>query len=481
MSKAVATPRFDVFLSCSGSDRVPVRALTKALRHVGLRVFLDEDITRFSGISSSIAAALASSRTLVAYYSADYATRAACQLELMTAFLAGQREGDPLRRVMVINPESNNRHLAPAELADAFFARPTDTDGDLGNLAREVKAWVARSSTCIGELGPFTRPGPRADATFGFVGRYRELWDLHSGLSGSTFPLTQPWRSSAVVSLCGLPGSGKSALAAAYVTRFHAAYPAGSWWLSLADSPTSAAAVETYLSALTRFGRLCGLEHPGVLVVDDVPASLDICAVDQYAAPPGLRTVLVSNENIFDSRMPVIELPPLAGEDAISILARHRPPENDGETTALASVAHLVGHNAGALVTAANYLRDRQGLLSYADYATQISGLTPSSIALIEPFRSLVEGLDDDESLILRVVSLTDSLAIPVQRLATLVQRDPGAALSRLRRRMIARRSGTAWKFEPLPVLAFRRFSGSAGLRLLAGDHLVSFPARFAG
>ncbi|MGM1058557.1 TIR domain-containing protein [Saccharothrix sp. Mg75] len=459
MSSDAGTPRFDVFLSRSGSDRTPVRALARALRRIGVRVFLDEDsITRFTGISSSIANALASSKTLVAYYSADYAIRAACQHELMIAFLAGQREGDALRRVMVINPEPNNRHLAPAELADALFARPATTDGALDELAREIKARTAPIPTGIGASGPLMRPGPHATDTFGFVGRYRELWELHSGLIAPTFPMTQAWRSTAAASICGLPGSGKSALAAAYVTRFHGAHPAGAWWVSLSGTATSAMAVDAYVSALERFGRLCGPDHPGVLVVDDVPAHLDVVALGQYAAPPGLRTVFVSNENLFDVRMPVIELGPMAHHDAVAVLSRRRPPENDGESTALSKVAHLLGHHAGALVTAAHHLEDRQGLLSYAEYATQLTSMTPSLATLAAPFRSLIDGLCHDERLVLSVILLTGSLTIPARLLRTLEQRDPGPALSRLRCRMIAKRSGTIWRFEPLPVVAFQRF-----------------------
>lgn len=456
MSRSDESPRFDVFLSCNGSDREPMRALARALRRIGVRVFLDEEIKRFTGISRTIAGALASSKALVAYYSAGYAVRAACQFELMTAFLAGQRENDPLRRVMVINPEPNNRHLAPAELADAFFARPATTNRALEELAREISEHVAAIPTSIGELGPLTRPGPRPADTFGFVGRYRELWDLHSGLSAPSFPLTHAWRSNAVVSVCGLPGAGKSALAAAYVTRFHSAYPAGAWWVSLAGNASSAA--DTYLSAFERSGRLCSPDRPGLLVVDDVPVNLDVLALDRHVARPGLRTVLVSNENLFESRMPVIELGSLTDDDAITILSRSRQPENDDEANVLSRVAHLLGHHAGALVSAADYLKDRQGLLSYAEYAKRIVGVTPSSTALIEPFLPLLDGLGPDERFVLRTMLMTNSLTIPARLLSRLGQLDPGPALSMLRRRMIANRSGAIWNFDPLSVAAFKHF-----------------------
>src|SRR5690349_16868210 len=114
---------YDVFLSFTGTDRADGRVLATTLRKLGLRVFSDEDsIGYFEGITESITQALGSSKLLVAYYSKDYARRPACQLELMTAFLAGQRQGNPCARIAVINPEHSYDHLLPVELADARYA-----------------------------------------------------------------------------------------------------------------------------------------------------------------------------------------------------------------------------------------------------------------------------------------------------------------------------------------------------------------------
>jgi len=96
--------------------------LTAALHEYGLRVFVDEDdIDYFGGITDQIEHALRSSKTFVVYYSRTYPERPSCQLELTAAFLAGQAEGDPTRRILVINPESSEDHLFPAELSDARY------------------------------------------------------------------------------------------------------------------------------------------------------------------------------------------------------------------------------------------------------------------------------------------------------------------------------------------------------------------------
>ncbi|MDX3195241.1 TIR domain-containing protein [Streptomyces sp. MN03-5084-2B] len=457
MPTSVEAPQFDVFLSCCGSDRGQVRALAGAMRQIGIRVFLDEEIRRFSGISDSIATALSSSKTLVAYYSASYATRAACQYELMTAFLAGQREGNPLHRVLVINPEPNNRHLAPAELADAFFALPASTLGELASLASDIKQKILEIKTAIGEVGPLTRPGPRASDTFGFIGRYRELWDLHSSLSAPSFPLTHTWISNSIVSVCGLPGTGKSALVAAYATRFHAAHPTGTRWTSLANTSSADEAADKYTSTVADFGSCCDSDRPGLLVVDDVPANFDFRTVDHLAPPAGLKITLISNENIFDSLLPVIKLGPLELDDAITMLSRNRPADNDDEAGALSKVAQLVGCHPGALTTVVRHLKDRQGLLSYTEYARKILARTPLAAELYAPFEGMISRLDPDEQFMLHAALLTNSNVIPARLFSKLEQSDPGATLTRLRRRMIAKRDNTLWSFEQIIISAFRQ------------------------
>jgi hypothetical protein len=119
-------PKYDVFLSFAGPDRSVGRRLAENLSTSGVRVFFDEKIELFSGITESIREALSESKTLLAYYSTDYARRAACQHELMLAILAGEQEGDPCGRIMVLNPEPHTAHLRPVQLADAKFAITDD-------------------------------------------------------------------------------------------------------------------------------------------------------------------------------------------------------------------------------------------------------------------------------------------------------------------------------------------------------------------
>lgn len=105
---------FDVFLSYAHADRERVLKLRDALVASGLRVWLDDtQIETFESISAAINNGLAHSKVLVAFYSAAYPTRRACQWELTAAFLAAQRSGgDPRERVLVVNPEAGVGHIA---------------------------------------------------------------------------------------------------------------------------------------------------------------------------------------------------------------------------------------------------------------------------------------------------------------------------------------------------------------------------------
>ena len=97
---------YDIFLSYPHADKVKVAKICKALHDKGLKVWIDEsDIPDYASITQSIVGGLARSRVLLAYYSRNYAQSRACQWELTAAFLAAQHEGDPLRRVLVTNPE----------------------------------------------------------------------------------------------------------------------------------------------------------------------------------------------------------------------------------------------------------------------------------------------------------------------------------------------------------------------------------------
>jgi TIR domain len=221
---------FDVFLSYAHADRERVLELRDALVTRGLQVWLDDtQIETFESISAAINTGLAHSKALVALYSATYPTRRACQWELTAALLAAQRAaGGPRRRVLVVNPEAGAGHIEPIELRDALFA-PAPARGDragVAGLVERITGHVAAISGELGELGVAARPawaGRRAVGAARFVGRVRDMWQIHSALTaGSVGLIAGAHTGDPAVKVTGMGGIGKSLLAQEYALRFAA-------------------------------------------------------------------------------------------------------------------------------------------------------------------------------------------------------------------------------------------------------------------
>jgi TIR domain len=323
---------YDVFLSFAGPGRALGRNLAYVLRGLGLRVFLDEDsIDHFSSISATIKTALSRSKALVAYYSADYANRYACQVELLAAFLAGQREGDPAARIIVVNPEPLGSHIAPPELADSRFALPPSSTRAVASLAQAIKGKVEGLVGTIGDVRLDEHPrwyGHRViPGMHGFEGRFGEMWLLHSALVAIDFPLAMEPFTGAAVAVTGPPGSGKTTLVAAYGWWFGAAYPGGVHWISAAGPDPLAHYHEQVLTIAELRGlRTEGMSQAGVrgrladllagqpghslVVVDDVPDWWDSSRLHDFVLPGGvdIRTVLVSRSESLAGQLPSVTL-----------------------------------------------------------------------------------------------------------------------------------------------------------------------------
>jgi TIR domain len=249
-------PGYDVFVSYPWADRQAIQPLAQALRDHGLRVFVDNpEIEDFTRITTTITDSLAASRVLLAYYSAAYPTRRACQWELTAVYLAAERAGDPSRRILVLNPEPTLDHLHPGELRDALASHPP-TEGDqaaLAELAQAVADRVRELPSPLGEVAPLVPARWLPTQGLGstrFVGRLPEMWRLHSALHPDTTRLTVGRTGPAVAQLRGLGGIGKTLLAEEYALRFGAAYPGGIFWLRAygsheTDRPTTPAELVT--------------------------------------------------------------------------------------------------------------------------------------------------------------------------------------------------------------------------------------------
>jgi hypothetical protein len=380
---------YDVFLSHAWVDGDRPREIAQALEAAGLRVWFDAtEIADFGGITRAVQQGLAKSKALLAYYSKAYPTRRACQWELTAAFLAAQQEGDPRRRVLVVNPEAGAGHIHPIELRDAKFAN-APASGDraaLEALARAVRNQIAGLSGPLSDIRPLDSPawyGMRPVGSTRFVGRLEELWHIHSMLHAADVVQVTgaPAASGGMARVSGLGGVGKSLLAEEYALRFGAAYPGGIFWLRAYGNDDAKAASGAGMGPEEReaerqrqvhdfAGRLdlhvhgkTPAEVEGALareferrgkvclwVVDDVPGGLDGQALRRWFAPhPLARTLLTTRSREYGAQAAGIDLLVLPPDEAYQLLTSRRAPSGDAEREQARLLAEDLGRHALAL------------------------------------------------------------------------------------------------------------------------------------
>ncbi|MBD0844509.1 toll/interleukin-1 receptor domain-containing protein [Streptomyces sp. TRM68416] len=335
---------WDVFLSYSRGDVERVRPLARALRDGGLRVFTDETgVVSFTGISATIRRELARSKALLAFYSTGYPEREACQWELTTAYLAGLGEGDPRRRVMVVNPERTTDHIHPVELRDARHASAENPAA----LVADVREHLAGLDAPMAIAEPGARrwrlgtPRPRPE----FLGRLSELWQVHSALHAHTAPLVTGRVVAQAVQIRGMAGIGKTALAQEYALRFEAAYPGGVYWVN----------GEAYDAAVRALSTAAASDEPFLWIVDAAPTErFSAREIAALAAPhPHGHTVFTLRGRAHGTLGTPIDLGPLdapharvlaGGDDALAEAV-------GGHPLALALLGRAVraGHHPAAL------------------------------------------------------------------------------------------------------------------------------------
>jgi hypothetical protein len=469
-------PGYDVFVSYPWADRDAVQPLAQALREHGLRVFVDDrEIDDFERITTRITNSLAASRVLLAYYSATYPTRRACQWELTVAYLAAQRAGDPSRRILVLNPEPTLEHLHPGELRDALAGHPP-TEGDqagLAELAQAVAERVRKLPGPLGEVAPLVPARWLPTQGLGstrFVGRLPEMWRLHSALHPDTTRLTVGRTGPAVAQLRGLGGIGKTLLAEEYALRFGAAYPGGVFWLRTygsheTDRPTTfqelAADHDRQVRAIAArldipvadrspdevlgvlAAKLGESGEPCLWVVDDLPDGLQVSQVQALLAPhPIACTLLTTRSRGYGDLAAVVDLDVLPPEDALTLLTQHRPARSDQETTDAAGLVADLGYHALAVDVAGAALRTQAGLGSFAQFRTALRDPSQDELGLageLAPalpgghhpsiaatLRRSLDRLDAPGSDLLRVAAMVAAAPLPLKLLANVLRRADG-------------------------------------------------------
>ncbi len=399
---------WDVFLSYSRADLHRVEPLVAAMEQAGLRVFVDHAaIPGFGAISSTIRAELARSRVLLALYSKGYPHRTACQWELTAAYLAGWSEGDPRRRVLIVNPETGSGHIHPIELRDARHWPLPASAAQLRAFAAEVGGYLRTLPGPLPVLTPGTTvplwsPGPRPLASPAFTGRMSDLWHIHSALNSHASPLVAGSSATGAAQLHGPAGIGKTLLAQEYALRFGAAFPAGVFWLTVDREPEGADPVswafrafeEQVLAIAQQLGvtranqptsavyravreSIAAQESPFLWVVDGLPGRLTTAEATQLCAPhPNGRTLLTTRSLRYTSIATALSVLPLSRQDSYSLLtARHEP----GSATEL-SAANRLADDLGGHPLALDLLGSAAQHQSFAELLSGFN--TPSQSVL---------------------------------------------------------------------------------------------------
>jgi tetratricopeptide (TPR) repeat protein len=452
--------RWDVFLSFTWTDAEAVDVVEQALLEHGLTVFRDAHcISEFEPITDEIVAGLAGAKVLLAYYSKRYPTRHACQWELTAAFIAGQREGSPVRRVLVVNPAENSDHVQPIELEDACYFSAPRTAAEHARLAARVADIVAGLDRPLGALGrdgpaePGSLPGqvlrPRR-----FVGRYPDLWRIHSELRAGDFPATTGPRRCAAVAVTGLAGTGKSSLAEQYAFLFRDAYPGGVFWTGPLADHTDVLGEERIMAefvgqaaeiARTRLGlAVNGLPErellsavgacldrrgvPALWIVDDIPSAAQPSLVERLLIPSSLvRMVFTSRTRDSACRLPTVDLRGLTVEEGVALFGLTRPLADQTEHLAVARLVERCGGHPMVIDNTAAALRGRPNL--GLDDASVLDAISPS---VADSVRTGLAALGAHAHDLLALAGLLSSAPIPsgwlVSVLAELWDTDVDAA-----------------------------------------------------
>ncbi len=351
---------YDIFICHDHAASAAVKRLTAALAGRGLACFAYE-----AGGDPDIQPKLATSRCFLGWASESFFLSRGCQAHLAMVHVAcRQAPATDSGRLLLVNPEPGIKHVYPLSLRRTIIGASPETGHpvDFAGLAERLQGHCERlSGGTLGALYPAPRqnwlePYDSLSRPPGlFVGRERELWDVHTALHGHGGS-PGPCRC-AVVS--GDAGVGKSLLSREYAFRFGAAYPGGVYRLSamaarpaarlaeLAENPALKPQLLALLRHLrpdtglrddSRFGDILAelrqtLEQAGkpyLWIVDDLPDDLNGPVLQQWLARGEFgHSLLICRSQRYDARFDPVHLPMPSERTALHILTRDRPPRGD--------------------------------------------------------------------------------------------------------------------------------------------------------
>jgi tetratricopeptide (TPR) repeat protein len=214
-----------------------------------------------------------------------------------------------------------------------------------------------------------------------FVGRLRELWNVHTALN--PVGISEHENANLMVQLRGLGGIGKSLLATEYAKRFGAAYPGGIHWLRAhgfdPNKPMDPEARERerrvqiehlalqhdvpirdkdFREISRDLSRQLASGGPYLWVIDDLPAALDQeRALPDWCAPsPNGSTLITTRSKDYEGIGSTIAVDVLEPRPALELLTQERKPQTERELKDAQGLAEDLGRHALALDVAGHFL-----------------------------------------------------------------------------------------------------------------------------
>jgi tetratricopeptide (TPR) repeat protein len=392
---------FDAFFSYRRADVERAQPLLVALEAAGVRVWRDlNDLPDNAPITPEIRNAIAGSKALIALYSADYPLSHGWFEELSTAWIAAQQAGElPYSRVLVLNPESSVDHISRV-LREQQSIR---WSSGFTALAERIRAHVDGLTGSLHKAEALARPEYHPVALIAaprFVGRVRELWDLHGQLTADRMTIISGVFGPAAAQVRGMGGNGKSMLAREYALRFGAAFPGGVFWLNAFGNddsigPLDAASREALRRDQVRtFAVRCGVAvegldpeqveaafwarlkeqaQPCLWIVDDLPSGLAAGDIERSWAArwSGAATLITTRSTEYRSIGNGINLEVLEEYEAFELLTFRRPPRTEAEHGAAREIVQKLGCHPLAVEVAGSYVA--RGFATYPKYLASLS------------------------------------------------------------------------------------------------------------
>lgn len=394
---------YDIFFSYRRKDEARAQPLLDALAAAGLRVWRDKtDLPDNAAITPEIRRGLAASRVLVALYSSSYPLSRACQQEITAAWLAAQSMGEPpYGRVLAINPETTFDHLPKLLAEQQSMGWPRDGQG-FAALAGKIRGHLngiadTLAHAAVPVMPPYHGMAPVSAPRF--VGRVREMWDLHGQLTANRMSIITGMAGQAAAQVRGLGGNGKSLLAREYAILFGAAYPGGVFWLNAygyddtkgclgaesrealrrdqlrgfavrAGVEVEGLAPEQVESALWR--KIEENRQPCLWIVDDLPSGLPRDDIERLwnAQWGGASTLITTRSAEYGAFGSQLDLDVLTEAESWQLLTGHRAPRGGEEEKAAREIAAELGRHPLAIEIAGSFLA--KGTQSFRQYLDEL-------------------------------------------------------------------------------------------------------------